>query len=62
MNLNPLFCIDGLMEATLSPVQSPKKLKVATLILGMAVPVMSSAGVVVRLVGIVVGSIVRLDR
>nr|CAD1843720.1 unnamed protein product [Ananas comosus var. bracteatus] len=53
---------DGLMEATLSPARSPKKLKVATVILGMAVPVMSSAGVVVRLVGIIVGSIVRLDR
>ncbi|XP_020081047.1 uncharacterized protein LOC109704694 [Ananas comosus] len=59
--VSPAFAY-GLMEATLSPARSPKKLKVATVILGMAVPVMSSAGVVVRLVGIIVGSIVRLDR
>ena len=56
------FVADGLMEATLTPVRSPKQLKVFTLVLALAVPVMSSAGLFIRLVDVMVGSIVRADR
>uniref|UniRef100_A0A3B6DK81 Vacuolar membrane protease n=1 Tax=Triticum aestivum TaxID=4565 RepID=A0A3B6DK81_WHEAT len=38
------------------------KLKVFTLVLALAVPVMSSAGLFIRLVDVMVGSIVRADR
>lgn len=50
------------MEATLSPVRSPKQLKVVTLVLALAAPVVSSAGLVIRMVDVIVGSIVRIDR
>jgi hypothetical protein len=56
------FVADGLMEATLSPVRSPKQLKIVTLVLALAVPVVSSAGLFIRMVDVMVGSIVRLDR
>lgn len=56
------FVADGLMEATLSPVRSPKQLKVVTLVLALAVPVVSSAGLFIRMVDVMVGSIVRADR
>lgn len=56
------FVADGLMEATLTPARSPKQLKVFTLVLALAVPVLSSAGLFIRLVDVMVGSIVRADR
>ncbi|KAE8814431.1 endoplasmic reticulum metallopeptidase 1 [Hordeum vulgare] len=59
--VSPAFAY-GLMEATLTPVRSPKQLKVFTLVLALAVPVMSSAGLFIRMVDVMVGSIVRVDR
>uniref|UniRef100_A0ACD5V4G3 Uncharacterized protein n=1 Tax=Avena sativa TaxID=4498 RepID=A0ACD5V4G3_AVESA len=59
--VSPAFAY-GLMEATLSPVRSPKQLKVFTLVLALAVPVVSSAGLFIRMVDVMVGSIVRADR
>ena len=56
------FVADGLMEATLSPVRSPKQLKVVTLVLALSVPVVSSASLFIRMVDVMVGSIVRADR
>lgn len=56
------FFADGLMEATLSPARSPKQLKVITLVLALAAPVVSSAGLVIRMVDVIIGSIVRIDR
>ncbi|KAL6652369.1 hypothetical protein ACP70R_011294 [Stipagrostis hirtigluma subsp. patula] len=53
---------DGFLEATLSPVRLPKQLKVVTLALGLAAPVVSSAGLVVRMADVIVGSVVRVDR
>ncbi|KAL6903480.1 hypothetical protein ACP4OV_004293 [Aristida adscensionis] len=53
---------DGFLEATLSPVRLPRQLKVVTLALGLAAPVVSSAGLVVRMADVIVGSIVRVDR
>ncbi|URE07098.1 Peptidase family M28 [Musa troglodytarum] len=57
-----LFKADGLMEATLSPLRSPKQLKIVTLILGLAMPILFSSGMMIRLVGILVGIIVRSER
>jgi len=54
--------VDGFLEATLSPVRLPKQLKVVTLVLGLAAPVVSSAGLAVRMVNVIVGSIVGIDR
>ncbi|PKA52077.1 hypothetical protein AXF42_Ash014014 [Apostasia shenzhenica] len=51
----------GLMEATLSPVRLPKKLKIITLIFGLIVPVILSSGIFIRLVGTITGTLVRLD-
>ena len=56
------FFVDGFLEATLSPVRLPKQLKVVTLVLGMAAPVVSSAGLAVRMADVIVGSVVRVDR
>jgi hypothetical protein len=50
------------MEATLSHARSPKQLKVITLILALAAPVVSYAGLVICMVDVVIGSIVRIDR
>ncbi|GJN27013.1 hypothetical protein PR202_gb14989 [Eleusine coracana subsp. coracana] len=55
------FCI-WVLEATLSPVRLPKQLKVVTLVLGLAAPVVFSAGLVVRMADVIVGSVVRADR
>ncbi|KAJ3706443.1 hypothetical protein LUZ61_010148 [Rhynchospora tenuis] len=52
----------GLMEATLTPARSPRKLKVITLIVGIAAPVVASTDIVVRVLGNLIGTIVRLDR
>ncbi|KQJ83633.1 hypothetical protein BRADI_5g15930v3 [Brachypodium distachyon] len=59
--VSPAFAY-GLMEATLSPARLPKQLKVVTLVLALAAPVVSSAGLVVRMVDVMAGSIVRADR
>ncbi|XP_072988907.1 uncharacterized protein [Typha latifolia] len=59
--VSPAFAY-GLMEATLSPARSPKQLKIVTLILGLVLPILFSAGTVIHLVGTIVGSTVRLDR
>lgn len=54
--------LDGFLEATLSPVRLPKQLKVVTLVLGLASPVVLSAGLAVRMADVIVGSTVRIDR
>lgn len=54
--------LDGFLEATLSPMRSPKPLKIVTLLLGLGVPIVLSAGIFIRLVGTVVGIITRFDR
>ncbi|KAF8702733.1 hypothetical protein HU200_032561 [Digitaria exilis] len=59
--VSPAFAY-GFLEATLSPVRLPKQLKVVTLVLGLAAPVVSSAGLAVRMADVIVGSIVRVDR
>jgi hypothetical protein len=56
------FFVDGFLEATLSPVRLPKQLKVVTLVLGLAAPVVSSAGLVVRMTDVIIGTVVRADR
>ncbi|KAK3142049.1 hypothetical protein QOZ80_4BG0341540 [Eleusine coracana subsp. coracana] len=59
--VSPAFAY-GFLEATLSPVRLPKQLKVVTLVLGLAAPVVFSAGLVVRMADVIVGSVVRADR
>ncbi|XP_066369448.1 uncharacterized protein [Miscanthus floridulus] len=59
--VSPAFAY-GFLEATLSPVRLPKQLKVVTLVLGLAAPVVSSAGLAIRMADVIVGSIVRIDR
>ncbi|XP_074294566.1 uncharacterized protein LOC141622432 isoform X2 [Silene latifolia] len=52
----------GLLEATLSPLRLPKPLKIATLLIALSVPMVVSAGAIVRIVGILIGTAVRFDR
>ncbi|KAM4094253.1 hypothetical protein ACJW30_06G182200 [Castanea mollissima] len=52
----------GLLEATLSPARLPKPLKLATLLMGLAVPILISAGIFIQLAGTVIGTMVRFDR
>ncbi|XP_077250715.1 uncharacterized protein LOC143890059 [Tasmannia lanceolata] len=59
--VSPAFAY-GLIEATLSPVRLPKPLKIVTLVMGMAVPVLISAGIFIRLAGTIPGMLVRYDR
>ncbi|KAJ8506521.1 hypothetical protein OPV22_007407 [Ensete ventricosum] len=59
--VSPAFAY-GLMEATLTPSRSPRQLKIVTLIFGLAMPILFSSGMVIRLVGILVGTIVRSER
>ncbi|KAL8159847.1 hypothetical protein V2J09_001384 [Rumex salicifolius] len=59
--ISPAFSY-GLLEATLSPARLPKSLKLATLLMGLAVPIVLSAGSVIRTIGVLIGSAVRLDR
>ncbi|CAN6276315.1 unnamed protein product [Urochloa humidicola] len=59
--VSPAFAY-GFLEATLSPVRLPKQLKVVTLVLGLVAPVVSSAGLAVRMADVIVGSVVRVDR
>ncbi|XP_041023235.1 LOW QUALITY PROTEIN: endoplasmic reticulum metallopeptidase 1 [Juglans microcarpa x Juglans regia] len=52
----------GLLEATLSPARLPKPLKLATLLMGLAVPILISAGIFIQLAGTMIGTAVRFDR
>jgi len=52
----------GFFEATLSPARLPKPLKLATLVLGLATPILFSAGIFIRLAATIIGGMVRLDR
>ncbi|CAI0411825.1 unnamed protein product [Linum tenue] len=52
----------GLLEATLTPARLPRPLKLATLLMGLAIPVLISAGTFIRLAGTVIGMVVRFDR
>lgn len=53
---------DGLLEATLTPARFPKPLKLATLLIGLTVPLLVSAGTIIRLVSFIIGSAVRFER
>ncbi|EXC48064.1 Endoplasmic reticulum metallopeptidase 1 [Morus notabilis] len=52
----------GLLEATLSPARLPKPLKLATLLIGLAPPILISSGTFIRLVGTMIATWVRFDR
>ncbi|KMS95274.1 hypothetical protein BVRB_009830 [Beta vulgaris subsp. vulgaris] len=52
----------GLLEATLSPIRLPKPLKTATLLLALSVPLVVSAGSIIRIIGVLIGTAVRFDR
>ncbi|KAL9422163.1 hypothetical protein AB3S75_034434 [Citrus x aurantiifolia] len=52
----------GFLEATLTPVRLTRPLKLATLLLGLAVPVLVSAGNIIRLANVLVATLVRFDR
>ncbi|KAG5239711.1 endoplasmic reticulum metallopeptidase [Salix suchowensis] len=52
----------GLLEATLTPARLPKPLKLATLLMGLAVPILISSGTFIRLAGTIIGMAVRFDR
>lgn len=53
---------DGFFEATLTSERLPKPLKLITLILGLATPILFSAGIFIRLAAILIGGMVRFDR
>ncbi|KAL2922775.1 Endoplasmic reticulum metallopeptidase 1 [Bienertia sinuspersici] len=52
----------GLLEATLSPIRLPKPLKIATLLMALSAPVVISAGSIIRIIGVLIGTLVRFDR
>jgi len=52
----------GLAEATLSPLRQPRELKSSSLILGLIPPVVLTAGIFIRGVEIIVGTMIRFDR
>ncbi|PON50933.1 Peptidase M [Trema orientale] len=52
----------GLLEATLSPARLPRPLKLATLLMGLAVPILISAGNFIRLGDTIIATWVRFDR
>ncbi|KAK6270958.1 hypothetical protein POUND7_008056 [Theobroma cacao] len=52
----------GLLEATLTPVRLPRPLKLATLLMGLAIPILVSAGIFIRFANVIIGLIVRFDR
>ncbi|GAB4854943.1 hypothetical protein Ancab_023532 [Ancistrocladus abbreviatus] len=58
---SPAFAY-GLLEATLSPARLPRPLKFATLLVGLSLPVLISAGAIIQLTGVLIGTAVRLDR
>ncbi|KAE9589161.1 putative peptidase M28 [Lupinus albus] len=59
--ISPAFAY-GFFEATLTPARLPKPLKLATLLLGLATPILFSAGTFIRLAATIIGGMVRLDR
>lgn len=59
--VSPTFAY-GFFEATLTPARLPKPLKLATILLGLATPILFSAGIFIRLAGILIGGMVRFDR
>ncbi|CAN8275017.1 unnamed protein product [Cochlearia groenlandica] len=59
--LPPAFAY-GSLEATLTPVRLPKPLKLATLFISLAVPVVVSSGNFIRLAGTLIGMLIRFDR
>ncbi|XP_058749744.1 uncharacterized protein LOC131622723 [Vicia villosa] len=59
--VSPAFAY-GFFEATLAPTRFPKPLKLATLVLGLATPILISAGIFIRLGATIIGGMVRLDR
>ncbi|XVE99313.1 hypothetical protein REPUB_Repub03eG0187600 [Reevesia pubescens] len=52
----------GLLEATLTPVRLPRPLKLATLLMGLAIPILVSAGMFIRFASVIIGLSVRFDR
>ncbi|CAH2078968.1 unnamed protein product [Thlaspi arvense] len=52
----------GLLEATLTPIRLPKPLKLATLAISLAVPIMVSSGSFIGLTSTMIGMLVRFDR
>ncbi|KDP44365.1 hypothetical protein JCGZ_20045 [Jatropha curcas] len=52
----------GLLEATLTPARLPRPLKLATLLMGLAVPIVISSGTFIRLTATIIGIMVRFDR
>ncbi|XP_059628313.1 uncharacterized protein LOC132271067 isoform X2 [Cornus florida] len=59
--VSPAFSY-GLLEATLSPARIPKPLKTLTLLVGLSVPFLISAGIFIQLAGTIIGIAVRFDR
>lgn len=59
--ISPAFSY-GLLEATLSPVRLPKPMKFVTLLMGLSVPLVISAGSIIRIIGVLIGTAVRFDR
>lgn len=59
--VSPAFAY-GLLEATLTPARFPKPLKLTTLVMGLIVPLLVSAGTIIRLASSLIGSAVRFDR
>ncbi|KAF5733748.1 endoplasmic reticulum metallopeptidase 1 isoform X2 [Tripterygium wilfordii] len=59
--VSPAFAY-GMLEATLTPVRLPRPLKLATLLIGLAIPILVSAGTFIQLTGTVIGIVVRFDR
>lgn len=57
-----LECLDGLLEATLSPARLPKPLKTLTLLIGLSIPFLLSSGMIIRLTATVIGTAVRFER
>ncbi|MBA0842946.1 hypothetical protein Goarm_000178, partial [Gossypium armourianum] len=49
----------GLLEATLTPGRLPKPLKLATLWMGLAIPILASAGQFIKLTTVIIGLSVR---
>ncbi|CAL0316102.1 unnamed protein product [Lupinus luteus] len=59
--ISPAFAY-GFFEATLAPARLPKPLKLVTLLIGLATPIVFSAGTFIRLADTIIGGMVRLDR
>ncbi|TKY51585.1 Endoplasmic reticulum metallopeptidase 1 [Spatholobus suberectus] len=59
--VSPAFAY-GFFEATLTTARLPKPLKLATLLLGLATPILISAGIFIQLTAILIGGMVRFDR